>query len=219
MSKSTLGAFCPRICHYSNDGSGRDIYISSNNAGFYKDYRIINTNTRHYEPFGGGKSLYNPVFLKPLNRYYCDGMGRDHYIFCQNQRNIARKGGAGIDLPDILRNDDFQLNGSSKSDVTNPTFKSKNKEKNRMNMAIAKSVVQRVFYGNAEGVPERRMSPKAQFNKKFRKMNYLTILNENIKEPYRYRYYYTGNESIGNDEFKKGLRTLANFNCRYKKDM
>ena len=31
----------PRITVYQNDGSGRDAYISSNNAGFYKDYRMI----------------------------------------------------------------------------------------------------------------------------------------------------------------------------------
>ena len=34
-----------RIFLYHNDGTGRDCYISSNNGGFYKEYRISEDNS------------------------------------------------------------------------------------------------------------------------------------------------------------------------------
>ena len=207
-----------RICHYANDGSGRDLYISSNNAGFYKEYRIINTNNRHVEPYRGGKSFYNPVFSKPLNRYYCDGMGRDHYIFCNNARNFAM-GSAGIDLPSILRNDDYDAAVNTSS--TNPALKSIAKGNSRANRLITKNVLKRVFYGNAEGVKDRQMSPKVQFNKKYLELcaerGY--VLNDNVKKSFRYKYYYDKDYAITEDNLRRSLKTMNEFNSndRYRK--
>jgi hypothetical protein len=204
-----------RIVHYANDGSGRDLYISSNNAGFYKEYRIINTNTRQFEPYRGGKSFYNPVFSKPLNRYYCDGMGRDHYIFSNNSRNFAM-GSAGIDLPSILRNDDFDTAVNTSS--SNPALKSIAKGNNRVNRMITKNVLKRVFYGNAEGVKDRRMSPKVQFNKKYLELcaERGHVLNDNVKDCFKYKYYYDKDYAITENNMRRSLKTMNEFNSNNK---
>ena len=56
-----------RIFLYHNDGTGRDCYISSNNGGFYNEYRIIKASKgMPNEP--KTKRMFNPVISKPIGR-------------------------------------------------------------------------------------------------------------------------------------------------------
>ena len=201
-----------RICLYQNDGSGRDSYISSNNAGFYKEYRIIKTSEGSPENSRRLKSMYNPVFSKPIGKYFCDGKGRDVYIFKQNTRNLNSTSG-GLDLPNILRNDDCVISGA-KNDRQNPDIKDKIKSSH--NKIIAKNLIRRIFYGDVKGIPERKMSPKVKFNKKRIFIQDRGDLNERISEKDRFAYYYKTKYAITEENFIKGIKTIANFNCRYK---
>ena len=149
-----------RIFLYHNDGSGRDSYISSNNGGFYKEYRIIKTSQGC--PNHDIKSMFNPVISKPIGRYFCDGNGRDVYIFKQNTRNL--KGNSDcLELPSILRNENFRISGA-KTEKLNPDIS--DKIKSERNAIIARNLLKRIYYGNSKGLPERRMSPKVKFNKR-----------------------------------------------------
>lgn len=208
---TSKAAFTTRIFQYHNDGSGRDSYISSNNAGFYKEYRIINC-SQFPEKISGIKSMYNPVFSKPIGRYFCDGNGRDVYIFKQNSRNLDLRT-TGVDLPSILRNDNFVMNGA-KTFKQNPDIS--DKIKNDRNRIIEQNVVKRIFYGNAKGLSERRMSPKVKFNKKALYLKDMNNLNDSIKLKDRFSYYYKSRPTLTEENFIKGVHTLANFNCRYK---
>ena len=110
-----------RIFLYHNDGSGRDSYISSNNGGFYKEYRIIKTSQGC--PNHDIKSMFNPVISKPIGRYFCDGNGRDVYIFKQNTRNLKVNSDC-LELPSILRNENFRISGA-KTEKLNPDISDK----------------------------------------------------------------------------------------------
>lgn len=210
------------MCFYQNDGTGRDLYISGNNGGFYKEYRIINTKPPVTSKSIHTKSLYNPVFTKPINRYVCDGQGRDVYIFSQNSRNCKPKSTNSPDLEAIVRNDepDDSANSNEKS---NPTMNSIDCVKNKRNKQIAESVLKRVFYANAENVPVRRMSPKVKFISRSTVLTPETSpLNERIKYKDRFQYYYPESRNkcgyvFTQEKLSRDIKSLATFNSRYDK--
>ena len=67
------------IIIYPTDGSGRDCYITYNNAGFWKDNikRITLKEKFKRKPFVSFHSLKR---IPPLWNYHADGTGRDGYI-------------------------------------------------------------------------------------------------------------------------------------------
>ena len=207
-SKST--SIPNRIFLYHNDGTGRDCYISSNNGGFYKEYRIIKASKgMPNEP--KTKSMFNPVISKPIGRYFCDGNGRDVYIFKQNTRNL-NIASSGIDLPNILRNETFQMTGA-KTDKQNPDIS--DKIRSNRNAIIERNLIKRVFYGNARGLSERGMSLKVKFMKRSYEINPYT-LNDRISDKDKFSYYYKSKYAITESNLIKGLNTIAGFNPRYK---
>ena len=196
-----------RIFLYHNDGSGRDSYISSNNGGFYKEYRIIKTSQGC--PNHDIKSMFNPVISKPIGRYFCDGNGRDIYIFKQNARNLKVNSDC-LELPSILRNDNFRISGA-KTEKLNPDIS--DKIKSERNAIIARNLIKRIYYGNSKGLPERRMSPKVKFNKRELAQSY-DYSKENEKN--KFSYYYNTKYAITESNLLKGVNTIAGFNPRYK---
>lgn len=197
-----------RIFLYHNDGSGRDSYISSNNGGFYKEYRIIKTSQGC--PNHDIKSMFNPVISKPIGRYFCDGNGRDVYIFKQNTRNLKVNSDC-LELPSILRNENFRISGA-KTEKLNPDIS--DKIKSERNAIIARNLLKRIYYGNSKGLPERRMSPKVKFNKRDNVAQSYDYSRENEKN--KFAYYYNTKYSITESNLINGVNTIAGFNSRYK---
>ena len=197
-----------RIFLYHNDGSGRDSYISSNNGGFYKKYRIIKTSQGC--PNHDIKSMFNPVISKPIGRYFCDGKGRDVYIFKQNTRNLKVNSDC-LELPSILRNENFRISGA-KTEKLNPDIS--DKIKSERNAIIARNLLKRIYYGNSKGLPERRMSPKVKFNKRDNVAQNYDYSRENEKS--KFAYYYNTKYSITESNLINGVNTIAGFNSRYK---
>ncbi|CAG9312641.1 unnamed protein product [Blepharisma stoltei] len=81
LNQSLYRTFMPKIIHYSNDGSGRDNYISTINGGLRKlsvkpdilERKGIILQRKHNR-----RSSASP--LATSFRYYSDGSGRDFYI-------------------------------------------------------------------------------------------------------------------------------------------
>ena len=67
------------IILYPTDGTGRDYYISYNNAGFWKDNvkRIIPKEKHVSQHFANFHSLRR---IPPTWKYHADGTGRDGYV-------------------------------------------------------------------------------------------------------------------------------------------
>lgn len=200
---------------YLPDGSGRDCYISSNNAGFYKEYRIINSDPyKKREPIFYHNNYGNPICERPIKRYVCDGLGRDTYIFLGNARN-SNSPKAGVDLQDILRTEvppqknlKFSPIGKSRVDIS----------AHYANQRVGRNVTNRLFYGKANGLSERRLSPKVKFAKK-------RDYNDYSDYSYgRYERFETepcssskGNKMLQSDRtfFFNGIRTLNNYKSKY----
>lgn len=185
----------PKVKLYKNDGTGRDTYISSNNAGFYREYRIINADLNKIaKPKIFHKGFGRLACEKAVNRYTCDGAGRDLYIFHGNCRNLATSYG-GCNLQDILRRDDEEP--SKEVDISTS-------KRNRMAISLNKShgrvpsgVVQRLFYGKSKDRDERRLSPKVVFAKKrklppiqteYNRRNPYSLFRKEKESPSKQRY-------------------------------
>lgn len=147
------------ICFYQNDGSGRDSYISSNNGGFYSEYRIINTKPS-YQKRINSKRLYDPICFRPIKKYFSDGKGRDVFIYSQNSRNLPMA--RSMDLKDIVRLNTDGEKDKGRRKGGNP-YLNPNGSANRKKV---NDVLKRVFYANAENVPIKRMLPKPVFKKR-----------------------------------------------------
>ena len=139
------------ICFYQNDGSGRDSYISSNNGGFYREYRIINSKPLH-QKITRNKRLYNPICFKPIKKYFSDGKGRDVFIYSQNSRNLPMA--RSVDLKDIVRSNTDANKDKGKYKGTNP-YLNPNGSANRKKV---NDVLKRVFYSITESTPKHKAS-------------------------------------------------------------
>ena len=138
------------ICFYQNDGSGRDSYISSNNGGFYREYRIINTKPLFQLKSTRNKRLYNPICFKPIKKYFSDGKGRDVFIHSQNSRNLPMA--RSLDLRDIVRNNTDANKDKGKG--TNP-YLNPNGSENRKKV---NDVLKRVYYSITESNTKKHAS-------------------------------------------------------------
>lgn len=83
MEPSLYRTFQPKYAHYSNDGRGRDNYISFNNGGL-AGYRL-ESNLRGFGQ-SSHKRFHSPAprISSPGIKYYSDGSGRDNYISCNS---------------------------------------------------------------------------------------------------------------------------------------
>lgn len=133
------------ICFYQNDGSGRDSYISNNNGGFYREYRIINIKPS-YQKIRRNKRLYNPICFKPIKKYFSDGKGRDVFIYSQNSRNLPMA--RSLELRDIVRTNTEANKEKNPNPYLNPNGSANRKKVN--------DVLKRVFYSITETVPKKK---------------------------------------------------------------
>ena len=141
----------PKVPTYQNDGAGRDTYISFYNGGFgkYKLRDMIlheqNESPRHYYH-------QNLVLCKPTKRYFCNGGGRDSYVYISLlEENEKHRG--NLRLNNILRSYDNN---------NHPLKTSKNISPSK----FEKKLINRIFYGKCPGLDERYMSPKVKFTKR-----------------------------------------------------
>lgn len=82
---------------------------------------------------------------------------------------------------------------------------------------IERNLIKRVFYGNARGLSERRMSPKVKFMKRSYEINpYCSTLNDRISDKDKFSYNYKSKYAITESNLLKGVDTIAGFNPRYK---
>ena len=141
----------PKVPTYQNDGAGRDTYISFYNGGFGK-YKL--TDTFLQEKTESPKHYYhqNLALWKPTKRYFCNGGGRDSYVYIslleENEKNRGN-----IRLNNILRSYD---------NIQGPMKTSKKISPSK----FEKKLINRIFYGKCPGLNERFMSPKVKFMKR-----------------------------------------------------
>ena len=101
----------------------------------------------------------------------------------------------------------------AKTDKQNPDIS--DKIRSNRNAIIERNLIKRVFYGNARGLSERRMSPKVKFMKRSYEINPYT-LNDRISDKDKFSYYYKSKYAITESNLIKGVNTIAGFNPRYK---
>ena len=141
----------PKVPNYHNDGCGRDTYISFYNGGFGR-YKL--SNILLHEKTETPKHYYHPnlALCKPFKRYFCNGGGRDSYVYISLlEENEKNKG--NVKLNNILRSYD---------NVKYPLKTSKNISPSK----FEKKLINRIFYGKCPGLNDRFMSPKVKFLKK-----------------------------------------------------
>ena len=141
----------PKVPTYQNDGCGRDTYISFYNGGFGK-YKLSNMILP--EQTESPKHYYHPnlALCKPTKKYFCNGGGRDSYVYISLlEENEKNKG--NLKLNNILRSYDH---------IKHPLKTSKNISPSK----FEKKLINRIFYGKCPGLDDRFMSPKVKFMKK-----------------------------------------------------
>ena len=141
----------PKIPTYQNDGCGRDTYISFYNGGFGK-YKL--SDMYKHEQTESPRHYYhqNLALCKPTKRYFCNGGGRDSYVYISLlEENEKHKGNLRLD--NILRSYDNK---------DHPMKTSKNISPSK----FEKRLINRIFYGKCPGLDERFMSPKVKFTKR-----------------------------------------------------
>lgn len=141
----------PKVPNYHNDGCGRDTYISFYNGGFGK-YKL--SHMYKHEQTESPRHYYHPnlALCKPTKRYFCNGGGRDSYVYISLlEENEKHKG--NLKLNNILRSYDYK---------DHPMKTSKNISPSK----FEKKLLNRIFYGKCPGLDERFMSPKVKFAKR-----------------------------------------------------
>ena len=124
------------ITIYSNDGMGRDNYISYNNGGFWKDVIIKEKEKYPKTPFSNYHSLYK---IPPPFPYFSDGSGRDTYILCNNG-GLVHKFLPNQDLSFFLRKNYFSFYSNKKNYRSQPEIKHC-----KLLYKIQKNLIQRLY--------------------------------------------------------------------------
>ena len=141
----------PKVPTYQNDGAGRDTYISFYNGGFGQ-YKMSNMLLREHNDSPKHYYHANLALCKPTKRYFCNGGGRDSYVYIslleENEKNRGN-----LRLNNILRSYD---------NTKHPLKTSKNISPSK----FEKKLINRIFYGKCPGLNDRFMSPKVKFLKK-----------------------------------------------------
>lgn len=150
-----------RIPCYSNDGHGRDTYISFSNGGF-SNYPYSRSYKKDCYDFYVQKRSSDLYQNRPIIKYNRDGNGRDYFIY-QNSVSEHNRGNGISSFPNTLRN----FNGYSSNKFPYPLATNR----------FEKNLIGRIFYGNCKGVKDRQMCPKVSFKKN------LNIETESTKGP------------------------------------
>jgi hypothetical protein len=141
----------PKVVNYHNDGCGRDTYISFYNGGFGK-YKLSDMILKEHKDSPKHYYYQNLALCKPTKRYFCNGGGRDSYVYISLlEENEKHRG--NLRLHNILRSYDGR---------NQPLRTSKNISPSK----FEKKLINRIFYGKCPGLNERFMSPKVKFMKK-----------------------------------------------------
>jgi len=154
------------IILYPTDGSGRDCYITYNNAGFWKDNikRITAKEKFGRKPFATFHSLKR---IPPSWNYHADGTGRDGYVLYDCGGLIHRFRSPNNNL---FRNNDDDLM-SSNHYRNNFLSKDERIYKNRLNK-IQNDLLQRLYY-----------KPKREFKFLHKENSAPNIFNKRKLEP------------------------------------
>ena len=159
------------IILYPTDGSGRDCYITYNNAGFWKDNikRITAKEKFGRKPFATFHSLKR---IPPSWNYHADGTGRDGYVLYDCGGLIHRFRSPNNNL---FRNNDDDLMSSSNHYRNNFLSKDERIYKNRLNK-IQNDLLQRLYY-----------KPKREFKFLHKENSAPNIFNKRKLEPIKNR--------------------------------
>ena len=144
----------PKVVNYHNDGCGRDTYISFYNGGFGK-YKLSDMILKEHKDSPKHYYYQNLALCKPTKRYFCNGGGRDSYVYIslleENEKNRGN-----LRLHNILRSYDGR---------NQPLRTSKNISPSK----FEKKLINRIFYGKCPGLKDRQMSPKVKFKRDIEK--------------------------------------------------
>ena len=172
------------IILYPTDGTGRDYYISYNNAGFWKDNvkRIIPKEKHVSKPFANFHSLRR---IPPTWKYHADGTGRDGYVLHDYGGFIHR-------FDPIDRNNSYLR--SSNDDIMSKTHYKKNflsKDeilyRHKLNQ-IQNGLVKRLYY-----------KPKRELKFLYKDNSAPNIFNENKFDSIRNNNNYINNDNEQNN--------------------
>ena len=169
------------IILYPTDGTGRDCYITYNNAGFWKENikRITAKEKFGRKPFATFHSLKR---IPPSWNYHADGTGRDGYVL-YDCGGLIHRFHSPNNYNNLFRNNDEDT--MYKTNYKN-TFLSRDERiyKNKLNK-IQNDLLQRLYY-----------KPKRQFKFLHKENSAPNIFNTNRKlEPInRYKYGINNNE-------------------------
>ena len=179
------------IILYPTDGTGRDCYITYNNAGFWKDNikRIVPKEKFGRKPFATFHSLKR---IPPSWNYHADGTGRDGYVLYDCGGLIHRFHSPNMNF--FRNNNDDMSNTHYKK-----TFLSRDEKiyKNKL-YKIQNDLLQRLYY-----------KPKRQLKFLHKDYSAPNIFNETKFDPIKNK-----NDINNNNEIKNN-----NFNERYNNAM
>lgn len=185
---------------YSNDGMGRDEYISYNDGGFWKDYIKIIKIKPDYQKYKNTRFHSLSHRAAPF-KYYSDGSGRDSYILQQTEgmtKNFVPM--ATQTLSKFLRTE----NKNYKQKI----FLTKS-EKNYFNKLrkIQNNVVKRLYYmGKKENKNNKKERTSNSCNNSGNKKNKIFGLESPEKDAKKISI----NKNIKINEYKKFINPLNN---------
>ena len=172
------------IIIYPTNGSGRDGYITYNNAGFWKDNlkRISFDEKYKRSSFACFHSIKK---IPPIWNYHADGTGRDTYILYNYGGLINNYKSPGLkSFRSNYEDDHYETTYTNK--MNNPLYMSKDEKlyQNKITK-IQKDVINRLYYNS----------------KRFKRVgSYGNILSKLKLEPIKTNHYYNDNEkNIIND--------------------
>ena len=181
------------IILYPTDGSGRDCYITYNNAGFWKDNIKQVTLKEKYgrKPFAAFHSLKK---IPPSWNYHADGTGRDGYVLYDCGGLIHRFHSPN---KNFFRNNDDEINNTHYKN----SFLSRDERiyKNKINK-IQNDLLQRLYY-----------KPKREFKFLRKDMSAPNIFNKKQLNPIKYK----NENNIINNENENNTLNNNDYNERY----
>lgn len=168
------------IILYPTDGTGRDCYITYNNAGFWKDNikRITAKEKFGRKPFAAFHSLRK---IPPSWNYHADGTGRDGYVLYDCGGLIHR-----FRSPN---NNFFRCNNDDNMNNTHYKYNFLSRDEriyqNKLNK-IQNDLLQRLYY-----------KPRREFKFLHKENSAPNIFNKKILEPIKNK---NGNNNINNEQ-------------------
>ena len=155
MSGQPLSRIMPKSNYYRDDGTGRDLYIISNNGGLYHERRLIpEYPVSSFRPKRSCKATIPNSSHKKV-RYISNGTGRDSYIYtCSGGFMTSHM------QPDNKRTFASSLRAYDRCSSTGPIYNEDYSYTSRSWKTIKQRSLNSSIYVNQKKLAERLSKPK-----------------------------------------------------------